>query len=151
MKNALQPRRTRLERCANSLFVLLAFSMLALAGCAFTIPIRPSLEGSRWQVRAINGEAMPATPTYHIEFGGGRISGRFGCNRFSGPYSLGTEAILVGGFETTEIGCDATTMAHEAAGLAALRGRVLRIFWTDLGARLELTSPTGSLDLRKIR
>ena len=128
-----------------------ALALLALAGCAFSIPIRPSLEGSRWQIRAINGDPMPPLPNYYVEFRHGQISGRMGCNLFSGPYRLDAEAIVVGGLSTTEMACDATTTAHEAAGLAALRGRSLRIFWTDLGARLVLTSATGSMDLKRIR
>lgn len=127
-----------------------ALSLLPLAGCAFSIPIRPSLEGSRWQVRSIDGKVLPRTPNYQVEFGRGRISGRFGCNRFSGLYQLGRESMVIHVVETTEMGCDVVTLAHESAGLAAVR-QPLRIFWTDLGARLELTSSTGSLDLRRIR
>jgi len=134
--------------CRAGLFVLLG--ALPLAGCAFSIPIRPSLEGSSWQVRAIDGEVLPPTSAYRVEFGGGRIGGRLGCNRFSGLYWLGSESIVVHVVETSEMACDRATTAHETAGLAALR-QPLRIFWTDLGARLKLTSSTGSLDLRRIR
>ena len=130
--------------------LFLPLTMLALAGCAFTIPIRPSLEGSRWQVRAINGQVLPPTPNYQVEFRNGRLEGRLGCNRFTGIYSLGAETITFSLSGVTEMACDAAATAHETAGLAALR-QPLRIFWTDLGARLELTSSTGSLDLRRIR
>lgn len=130
---------------------LLGLALAVLTGCAFSIPIRPSLEGSRWQIRSINGEAVPPLPNYYVEFRHGQISGRMGCNQFSGPYRLDAEAIVVGGLSTTEMACDAATTAHEAAGFAALRGRSLRIFWTDLGARLVLTSATGSIDLRRMR
>jgi heat shock protein HslJ len=121
-----------------------------LAGCASTIGIRPSLEGTRWQVRSIDGQAVPPTSAYQVEFRGGRLAGKFGCNSFSGPYRLGQETILVGPVAATEMACPGEAMAHEAAGFAALR-QPLRIFWTDLGARLVLTSSAGSLDLRRIR
>ena len=128
----------------------LTISLLPLAGCAFMIPIRPSLEGSRWQIRAINGETLPPTPNYRVEFRNGRLEGRLGCNRFSGIYSLGAETITFSLGGVTEMACGPVETAHEAAGLAALR-QPLSIFWTDLGGRLVLTSSGGSLDLRRIR
>jgi heat shock protein HslJ len=137
-------------RLAIRPLLVLALAVLPLTGCAFTIPIRPSLENSRWQVRAINGERLPPTSEFYVEFRTGRITGRLGCNRFGGLYWLGPETITVHPVEITEMACDPVAMAHEAAGLAALR-TPLRIFWTDLGARLELTSATGSLDLRRTR
>ena len=130
--------------------LLPALVFLPLVGCAFAIPIRPSLEGSHWQVRSINAEVLPATSAYQVEFRGGHLGGKFGCNSFSGPYRLGPDSIVVGPVAATEMACGPPAMAHEAAGLAAL-GRPLRIFWTDLGARLVLTSSAGSLDLRRIR
>lgn len=137
--------RTAVRRVA-----VLALGVLSLGGCGFLIPIRQSLEGSRWQVRSINGETLPATPAYQVEFRGGRFAGKFGCNSFSGPYRLGQESIFVGPVAATEMACPGNAMAHEAAGFAAL-GRPLRIFWTDFGARLVLTSSAGSLDLRRIK
>jgi heat shock protein HslJ len=122
----------------------------SLAACGFTIPLRPSLEGTRWQVRSINGETLPTTSAYQVEFRGGRFAGKFGCNSFSGPYRLGQESIFVGPVAATEMACAGDAMAHEAAGFAAL-SRPLRIFWTDLGARLVLTSSAGSLDLSRIK
>jgi hypothetical protein len=65
-------------------------------------------------------------------------------------YWLGSESIVVHVVERSVMACDRATTAHETACLAALR-QPLRIFWTDLGARLILTSSTGSLDLKRIR
>lgn len=124
-------------------------ALLALGGCAFNIPIRPSLEGSRWQVVRINGQDVPRTPDYQVEFAGGQFGGKLGCNRFGGSYVLGAETITVGPIAATKMACMGRAMSDEQAGFAAM-ALPLRIFWTDLGARLVLTSPNGSLDLRKI-
>lgn len=124
-------------------------ALALLGGCAFTVPIRPSIEGSRWQVTRINGGQVPATPQYQVEFRDGRFGGRLGCNSFGGPFSLGAETLMVGPVAATKMACAGRGMADEAAGFAII-GQPMRMVWTDLGARLILTSPAGSLDLRRI-
>ena len=57
----------------GSRFASVAFAA-ALASCATAEAPGPMLEGSRWQVIAIDGQVTPRTDLYQLEFKDGRAS-----------------------------------------------------------------------------
>jgi heat shock protein HslJ len=121
---------------------------LLLSACAMSIPIRPALEPSRWQVIAINGQPTPASDSYMVEFRGGQIGGRLGCNQFGGPYQVSGGVMTAGPIAATRMACSEPAMSHERLGLAAL-GHPLQMGWTYSGSRLTLAGAGGSITLSK--
>ena len=103
-----------MKAAAVSRVVLVAVAAV-LAGCATVeAPATPVLEGSAWQVTSIDGEATPRTDMYRMEFKDGRASGRFGCNRFSGPYSSTGSTLALGPTISTKMGCPEPAGRHES-------------------------------------
>jgi heat shock protein HslJ len=78
-----------------------------------------------WQL--VSGLDVPgwerAAPT--ATFGGGRVAGTTGCNRFTAAYALDGDALRLGEVATTRVGCEPERQAVEAAFLERL-GRVAR-------------------------
>jgi putative lipoprotein len=112
----------RARRPARSLLAILA--LLALASCSE----RDDLDGTSWL--AVNLGPRPTVPEVRstIAFEGGEVSGRGGCNTYTGIYeadpaspdggqSPGISITNVGG---TEMACEDLVMAQEAAFYAAL-------------------------------
>lgn len=127
-----------------------AAASLLLSACALSIPIRPPLEPSRWQVIAINGQPTPAADSYVVEFRGGQFGGRLGCNHFGGPYQVRGGVLSVGQVAGTMMACAEPAMSHERMGLAAL-AQPLQMGWSHSGERLTLSGPAGSITLSKRR
>jgi len=126
----------------------LAASLL-LPACATPIPLGQPLEPSRWQVIAINGQSVPSSDSYRVEFRGGRFGGRLGCNHFGGPYRLRGGTLMVGQIASTMMACSEPAMSHERLGLAAL-AQPLQMGWSEGGARLTLSGSAGSISLARI-
>jgi heat shock protein HslJ len=119
-----------------------------LAGCATAqAPLKPTLDGSNWQITAINGQATPRTDMYQMEFKGGRASGRFGCNRFSGNYTSTGSALTLGPTMSTRMGCPEPAAAHEREGLAVL-GQEAQLAWA--GDQLTISNTSGSIALERL-
>ena len=132
---------------AVSKFALVALAAV-LAGCATSeAPVTPVLEGSAWQVTSIDGEATPRTDMYRMEFMGGRASGRFGCNRFSGPYSSTGSTLALGPTISTKMGCPEPAGRHESEGLAVLQQEA-QLSWA--GNQLILSNASGSISLERL-
>jgi heat shock protein HslJ len=102
---------------------LSACSTMAAPGPA---PAPPSADlVSNWSIAAIDGEAIPPSDAYHLQFGtDGRVSGQAGCNRFSGPYTEVDDAITMGPFAVTRMACPEPRMTHERKVLEFLSGLV---------------------------
>ena len=132
---------------AVSRVVLVAVAAV-LAGCATVeAPATPVLEGSAWQVTSIDGEATPRTDMYQMEFMDGRASGRFGCNRFSGPYSSTGSTLALGPTISTKMGCPEPAGRHESEGLAVLQQEA-QLSWA--GNQLILSNAGGSISLERL-
>lgn len=134
-----------MKAAAVSRVVLVALATV-LAGCA-TAEAPATLEGSAWQVTSIDGEATPRTDMYRMEFMGGRASGRFGCNRFSGPYSSTGSTLALGPTISTKMGCPEPAGRHESEGLAVLQQEA-QLAWA--GNRLTISNASGSIALERL-
>ena len=134
-----------MKAAAVSRVVLVALATV-LAGCA-TAEAPATLEGSAWQVTSIDGEATPRTDMYRMEFMGGRASGRFGCNRFSGPYSSTGSTLALGPTISTKMGCPEPAGRHESEGLAVLQQEA-QLSWA--GNQLTLSNASGSISLERL-
>jgi heat shock protein HslJ len=108
-------------------------------------PDRP-LVGPRWVVDGlIDGDAVSSLPAGiaeapWLQFTEAAVEGSAGCNDFSAEVTIGDGTIEVAGLTTTDVGCDAPTMAVEGAVHAALTGTVA--YETDAD-RLTLTASDG--------
>jgi heat shock protein HslJ len=122
---------------------------LFLSACGFSIPIRPPIEPSRWNVIAINRQPTPASESYQVAFQNGQFSGRLGCNSFGGAYQVRGGVMTVGPVNSTEMACPEPAITHERLGFAAL-GAPLQMVWSHSGARLTLAGPAGTITLSKI-
>ena len=134
-----------MKAAAVSRVVLVALATV-LAGCA-TAEAPATLEGSAWQVTSIDGEATPRTDMYQMEFMDGRASGRFGCNRFSGPYSSTGSTLALGPTISTKMGCPEPAGRHESEGLAVLQQEA-QLSWA--GNQLILSNAGGSISLERL-
>ena len=104
----------------------------------------PSLVGTPWAAVELAGVAVPSEPAARqptLEFvANGRVAGRDGCNRFSGPYTRAAERLTFGELALTRMACPGTedvTRRFDAAIKGTSRFRIS-------GGRLELYGATGT-------
>ena len=136
-----------MKDAAVSKFALIALAA-GLGSCATAeAPSSPMLEGSNWQVTAIDGQATPRTEMYQVEFKDGRASGRFGCNRFSGPYTSTVSTLTLVPTISTRMGCPEPAGTHEREGLAVLQQEA-QLAWT--GNQLTISNASGSIALERL-
>ena len=131
----------------GSRFALIGLAAV-LASCATTGSSGPTLEGSRWQVVAIDGQATPRTDIYQMEFRDGRASGRFGCNRFSGAYTATGTALSLGPTISTKMACQEPANTHERKGLAILQQEA-KLGWSSNDG-LTVSNANGSITLERL-
>ena len=119
----------------------------ALAGCTSVVTDARSIERTAWRVTAVNGQAAP--PGLDLRFDTGQLAGYLGCNRFSGPYRIADETLVVQTMAMTQMAClsatDEPLPDFEAAGLAIL-SQPMRITWRS-GRELALSNAAGSISL----
>jgi len=118
-----------------------------LAGCASVSTTPASLEGTSWTVASIDGAATPRTDAYRLEFRDGRIGGKFGCNGFSGPYSLAANTLTAGNVAATKMACPGPADTFEREGFAVL-AQPMHLQWQS-GSRLTLNNSAGSIALER--
>jgi heat shock protein HslJ len=119
-----------------------------LAGCASVSTTPASLEGTAWTVSAIDGAATPRTDAYRLQFRDGRIGGKFGCNGFSGPYSLASDTLTAGNVAVTRMACPGPADTFERKGFAVL-AQPMQLHWQS-GSRLTLTNAAGSIAVERM-
>lgn len=66
-------------------------------------PLR--LDGTRWVLETMNGEAPLAGTTITAEFSEGQVSGNSGCNSYFGSYTLEDSEFTVSELVWTEMAC----------------------------------------------
>ncbi|MBX3562007.1 MAG: META domain-containing protein [Sphingomonas sp.] len=117
-----------------------------LMGCGGE-PLPPeTLAGTNWSIVEIGGEGVSGE-LYHLSFSGDRISGRAGCNRFSGGYRQNGETLTVGGLAMTRMACPGPGMTHERRFGEIVSGPVRIGF--PAGDMLELTGAAGTIRARR--
>jgi uncharacterized membrane protein len=103
-----------------------------------------AIEGTRYQVTAINGAAIRQPDGWWLRFAGGQVTGQFGCNSFSGDYRRnGDHLALTSGLSQNLMGCPATE-AWDKAGQRILASgpRIEKV-----GGTIRLVSEAGTMDL----
>jgi heat shock protein HslJ len=114
----------------------------AAEGCGGGILPPATLANTDWYIVDINGTIVGGE-NYELHFDGeGRLSGRAGCNRFSGPYTQRSHALTPGAIVATRMACPGERMTHEARMLELLRGPIQ--FYTRGGMIMTLQQRDGS-------
>ena len=130
----------------------LAFSLLAVAGCAplpAQMPPPATVIEGNWQILEVKRHVMPATPDFRLRFVSGRFSGRFGCNFMGGPYRLAGNLLHIGRVDSTRMACTEPGMTIERdAGL--ILAQPLIVSWTSPD-HLELSNRAGGMKLSRLR
>ena len=103
----------------------------------------PPLDRTRWLVMAINGRPVPRDYNYWIEFDGGRLSAKFGCNSIGAGYTQTGSTIDAGAVIATRMACP--DMNWETQGVAVL-DRPMQVS-AQGPTRMTLTSSAGSIEL----
>ena len=119
-----------------------------LAGCTSIASTNATLEGTGWQVTAIDGQATPHTEMYRIHFKDGQASGRFGCNHFGGQYSASGATLTISNTTSTLMGCPEPAATFEREGLAVIQ-QPMSMQWAS-GRRLTLRNTAGSIALERV-
>jgi heat shock protein HslJ/uncharacterized membrane protein len=109
-------------------------------------PLPPSaLAGSSWTVEAVNGRLTGGGEQFGLQFEAERMSGRFGCNNLSGPYSASGSSLTAGPLAMTRMACANMRFENEAARIL---GQPVELnFLPD--DRLTLINAAGSITLRR--
>lgn len=95
-----------------------------LEGCGGGILPPTTLADTGWAIIDIDGTRVGGED-YELQFdGSGRLSGRAGCNRFSGPYTQRGRSLTPGAIVSTRMGCPGERQTHERKVLQVLRGPV---------------------------
>jgi heat shock protein HslJ/uncharacterized membrane protein len=95
-----------------------------LEGCGGGILPPATLADTGWAIVDIDGTRVGGE-TYELQFDDqDRLSGRAGCNRFSGPYAQRGRTLMPGAIVATRMACPGERMAHERKMMQVLRGPV---------------------------
>lgn len=89
----------------------LALGMLLLAGASCTAQSSP--EGA-WQVVSLGTTAIEAADDVTLTLADGQASGRSGCNRFTGAYSVDGDGFSFGPLAATRMACPGRASQIEA-------------------------------------
>jgi heat shock protein HslJ len=109
-------------------------------------PAAAGLAGTSWVLAGINGLPLPAAVQVTAEFGAdGTVSGKAGCNTYSGSYTVDGASITFGPIISTKMACPDAQMAVETAYLAALGKAAAWSIGTD--GRLSISGLDGKVAL----
>jgi heat shock protein HslJ len=103
----------------------------------------PPLDRTRWLVLAINGRPVPRDYQYWMEFDGGRLSAKFGCNSIGAGYTQTGSTVDAGAIIATKMACG--DMSLETQGIAVI-DQPMQVS-AQGPARVTLTSSAGSIEL----
>jgi putative lipoprotein len=109
--------------------------------------VSETLCGSEWVPVEIEGVPASEATRAFVRFGGdGRLSGKSGCNRFTGSYRIEGGTLRIGSrVAMTRMTCSPAVLEEEARlvrALEAARG------FSRNGIALEMTGEDGSIELR---
>ena len=103
--------------------------------------IAGTLAGGPWLVEDINGGGVIDNARLDLTFADGRVSGRSGCNSYSGPWQERDGATLLGPIVSTQRGCAAALMMMEGKFIAVLEA-ARTVTFDETGAAF-LKAPDG--------
>ena len=108
---------------ARRVLVLLAVVVsLILAGCAPTTAPTMSLNGTRWSLENLQGQAVIPGVQVTLNFEKDTFNGSDGCNQYNGSYTVDGEKISVAeNIAATMMACEEPIMAQSSTYIAALR------------------------------
>jgi heat shock protein HslJ len=113
----------------------------SLQGCGGATLPPASLANTSWEIVSIDGERVAGGEQYQLSFSDTQLSGRAGCNSFSGGYRVGRDGFQAGPLAMTRMACPGPRMQHEQAVARILAGRV-RLYYPD-GRTLVMRGVTG--------
>ncbi len=97
-----------------------------------------------WVAQSIAGKAVINPGRVTLAFADGRVSGRSGCNLYSGPTEIGRGTLKIGALISTKMACaESGMMRQESAYLNALQSAERYKFGPD-GA-LTIETGTGAI------
>ena len=105
----------------------------------------PPLDRTRWLVLAINGRPVPRDYQYWMEFDGGKMNAKFGCNSIGAGYTQTGSTIDAGAIIATKMACG--DMSWETQGIAII-DQPMQVS-AQGPARVTLTSSAGSIELMR--
>ncbi|WP_300974190.1 META domain-containing protein [Sphingomonas sp. LHG3406-1] len=112
-------------------------------GCGGETPAMGSIEGD-WSVLAVSRQIV-SSDSHRLSFGGGRLSGQFGCNRMSGPYRVEGQTLIAGPVVATRMACPDMRAETAASQILAMP---MRMAWTERGD-LVLENEAGEIRLSR--
>jgi len=97
-----------------------------------------------WVAETIGGTPVINPGRVTLSFGEGRVSGRGGCNLYSGPVEVGKGTLKIGPLISTKMACvDNGLMPQESTYLTALQSAQRYSFGAD--GKLTITTSSGAL------
>jgi heat shock protein HslJ/uncharacterized membrane protein len=109
--------------------------------------VAPPLDRTRWLVMAINGRPVPRDYNYWMDFDGGKLSAKFGCNSVGAGYTQTESTIDAGAIIATRMACPDN--GWESQGIAVL-DQVMTVSMQG-PEHATLTSSAGSIELLRRR
>ncbi len=119
-----------------------------LRGCGGAILPPETLANTSWRIVAIDGADVSGEDGYQMQFEADRMSGRAGCNSFSGPYRVSSDGFRAGPLAMTRMACPGPRMQHEQIVSRILSGRV-RLYYPDGDTLVMRGVEGGDIQLRR--
>jgi heat shock protein HslJ len=136
-----------MRRTVSTVFALaLAFT---IAACESAVSDDNAGDDARltqqdWVAQTIAGKPVVQIGRVTLAFGEGRVSGRGGCNLYSGPVEYGRGAIKIGPLISTKMACaEDGLMQQESAYLNALQGAERYAVGAD--GKLTIATKSGTI------
>ena len=124
----------------------LAFT-LALASCESSLSTNDDFDPiiqNDWLAQSIAGDPVPNPERVTLSFANGRVSGRGGCNQYSGPVEYGNGRMKIGPIISTKMAClENGLMQLESKYLGALQ--TAESYSVSSSAHLTITTARGPL------
>jgi len=119
-----------------------------LAGCESAVSDVDDESGrltrQDWVAETIDGRPVVGAGRVTLAFVEGRVSGRGGCNIYSGPVEIGSGTLKVGTLISTKMACaEPGLMQQESAYLNALQSARRYSFGSE--GRLTITTQAGAI------
>lgn len=128
------------------LIASVAVMALGVAACESAVSDgqpETKLQENDWVAETIASTPVIQAGRVTLSFGEGRVSGRSGCNLYSGPVEIGASTLKVGALISTKMACLATgVMQQESAYLNALEAAQT---YTIAGPTLTITTAAGPI------